>query len=464
MVRTRFAPSPTGYLHIGGARTALYAWAYARKHGGQFILRVEDTDQERSSADSVQAILDSMSWLGLDYDEGPVFQMDRLVRYREVAESLLIKGKAYWCYATPEELTAMREAQRGAGLKPRYDGRWRPENSVGKTPPEDIKPVLRFRNPDAGDVVWDDLVKGKISVSNEELDDFVLLRGDGTPTYNFGVVVDDHDMNLTHVIRGDDHVNNTPRQINVYQALNLEMPVFGHVPMILGDDGERLSKRHGAVSVTQYRDDGVLPDALLNYLARLGWSHGDEEVFTKNQFVAWFDLEHVSRSPAKFDGAKLNWINGEHIKLESNESLADIIRNSPATKEVKWEDGPDLPKLISLIKDRATSIHELVESVLVFFQKISISEEDRVKFLTPEIKPVIDSFTNSLRRVEWERASIGASIKNTLKEFGIKMPQLAMPLRLLLTGQTQTPAIDAVIELIGREQVLRRLEAGISSL
>ena len=355
MIRTRFAPSPTGYLHIGGARTALYAWAYARKHGGQFILRVEDTDQERSSEASVQAILDSMTWLGLDWDEGPIFQMDRLSRYREIAEVLVDSGNAYWCYATPEELTKMREEQRKMGVKPRYDGRWRPENAADLVPPEDVTPVLRFKNPDSGDVAWDDLVKGVITVSNTELDDFVLLRGDGTPTYNFGVVVDDHDMNLTHVIRGDDHVNNTPRQINVYRALGYELPAFGHVPMILGDDGERLSKRHGAVSVMHYRDQGFLPDAVLNYLARLGWSHGDDEIFSRDQFLEWFDLEHVNRSPAKFDATKLSWTNGEHINLADDELLADLVRANPGGQDIIWEDGPNLSDLIKLLKDRATS-------------------------------------------------------------------------------------------------------------
>ena len=464
MIRTRFAPSPTGYLHIGGARTALYAWAYAKKHGGQFILRVEDTDQERSSETSVQAIIDSMAWLGLDYDEGPIFQMDRLARYREVAEKLLESGSAYWCYASPEELTEMREKQRLAGIKPRYDGRWRPENGNGKLPPVGVKPVLRFKNPDSGDVRWDDLVKGEIVVSNEELDDFVLLRGDGIPTYNFGVVVDDFDMKLTHIIRGDDHVNNTPRQINVYQALNFAIPAFGHVPMILGGDGERLSKRHGAVSVTQYQDQGVLPGALLNYLARLGWSHGDEEVFSPEQFVDWFDLKQVSRSPAKFDAAKLSWVNGEHIKLERGEALAEIIRNILKNKSINWEEGPDLSRLIDLLKDRTTSMHDLAASVLIFFQEIRISEEDRLKFLSPDIKPAMDAFTKALREVEWNRSVIADSLKSILKEFGMKMPQLAMPLRLLLTGQTQTPAIDAVIELIGREQVVNRLETGLESI
>ena len=464
MIRTRFAPSPTGFLHIGGARTALYAWAYAKRHQGQFILRVEDTDQERSSEESVQAILDSMAWLGLDYDEGPIFQMDRLARYREVADRLLESGNAYWCYASPGELAEMRESQRAAGNKPRYDGRWRPENAIGKIAPEGVKPVLRFKNPDSGDVSWNDLVKGKITVSNEELDDFVLLRGDGTPTYNFGVVVDDYDMKLTHVIRGDDHVNNTPRQINVYRALSFDIPAFGHVPMILGSDGERLSKRHGAVSVTQYRDEGFLPGALLNYLARLGWSHGDTEVFTAEQFVDWFDLNQVSRSPAKFDAAKLSWINGEHIKLEEGETLAEIVRRNLESRVVNWEDGPDLSRLIDLLKDRATSMNELADSVLIFFQEIHISEEDRLKFLSAEIKPAINAVTKALREIEWSRSVIADSLKSILKEFGMKMPQLAMPLRLLLTGQTQTPAIDAVIELIGRERSVSRLETGLKLL
>ena len=464
MIRTRFAPSPTGYLHIGGARTALYAWAYARKHGGQFILRVEDTDQERSSQASVQAILDSMTWLGLDWDEGPIFQMDRLSRYREVADMLIASRNAYWCYATPEELTVMRETQRKSGLKPRYDGRWRPDNAVGQVPPEGVAPVLRFKNPDAGDVSWNDLVKGIITVSNAELDDFVLLRGDGTPTYNFGVVVDDHDMNLTHVIRGDDHVNNTPRQINVYRALNFKLPDFGHVPMILGDDGERLSKRHGAVSVMQYRDDGFLPDAVLNYLARLGWSHGDDEIFTREQFVEWFDLDHVNRSPAKFDGTKLSWTNGEHIKLSDDTFLADLIRANYNNKTINWQNGPELSELIKLLKDRATSLNDLSDSALMYFRDIQISQEDRLQFLTVDKKPILIHFTESLRSVEWERQKIASCIKFSLKEFQLKMPQLAMPLRLLLTGQTQTPAIDAIIELLGRDRALARLDAGLSEL
>ena len=322
MIRTRFAPSPTGYLHIGGARTALFSWAYARRHGGKFVLRIEDTDLSRSTAESTEAIFESMKWLGLDWDEGPFFQMQRMQRYRDVANQLLEGGHAYRCYASPDELTAMREQQRAQGLKPRYDGRWRPENAAGKTPPAGVDPVLRFRNPEHGEVTWNDLVKGPITVSNEELDDLVLLRADGVPTYNFGVVVDDRDMNITHVIRGDDHVNNTPRQINIFNALGFELPQFGHVPMILGHDGERLSKRHGAVSVMQYQQEGYLPEALVNYLARLGWSHGDDEIFSVTQLVEWFDFVNISRSPAKFDPVKLDWVNQQYLKTADDARLA----------------------------------------------------------------------------------------------------------------------------------------------
>src|SRR5512140_2186243 len=327
MIRTRFAPSPTGYLHVGGARTALFSWAYARKHGGRFVLRIEDTDLERSTETSVNAIIDGMKWLGLDWDEGPFFQMQRLARYREVAEQLLGADKAYWCYASKEELEHMREHQRARGAKPRYDGRWRPENAkrAGLTPPAGVKPVLRFRNPDEGAVTFIDLVKGPVTVANEEIDDLVILRADGVPTYNFGVVVDDMDMNITHVIRGDDHVNNTPRQVNISRALGAELPHFAHVPMILGPDGERLSKRHGAVSVMQYQEDGYLPEAVDNYLARLGWSHGDEELFSRERFVEWFDLAHVSRSAAQLNPEKLRWLNHQYVKNADPGRLAELV-------------------------------------------------------------------------------------------------------------------------------------------
>src|ERR1041384_5435915 len=327
-VRTRFAPSPTGYLHIGSVRTALFCWAYARHYRGQFILRIEDTDLERSTAESVQAILDGMRWVGLDWDEGPFFQMQRLARYREVAEALIAGGHAYRDYMSREELEALRKQQVEKGEKPRYDGRWRPERAkaLGLTPPKGVAPVVRFRTPEEGEVGWNDLVKGPISFPNAELDDLVLLRADGVPTYNFGVVVDDIDMDITYVIRGDDHVNNTPRQIHIFNALEARLPQFGHVPMILGADGERLSKRHGAVSVMQYKDEGYLPEALLNYLARLGWSHGDEEIFSREQLVEWFDLAHISKSPARFDPEKLAWLNAQYIKKADGARLGEILR------------------------------------------------------------------------------------------------------------------------------------------
>src|SRR5690242_264401 len=353
MIRTRFAPSPTGYLHIGGARTALFSWAYACRHGGKFVLRIEDTDLERSTRESVQAILDAMRWLGLDWDEGPFHQMQRLSRYREIAERLFKEGKAYRCYCTREELEQMRSAQRSRGEKPRYDGRWRDSK---KTPPPGVAPVIRFKNPLDGEVTFNDLVKGPITISNAELDDLVLLREDGVPTYNFGVVVDDLDMRITHVIRGDDHVNNTPRQINIFRALEAELPEFAHVPMILGADGERLYKRHGAVSVMQYAEDGYLPEALVNYLARLGWSHGNEEIFSKEQLVEWFDLAHVSRSPARFDADKLRWLNHQYVMRLSDAEFASLMRPAIEKQGGRLADGPDLEPVAGLVKSRSETV------------------------------------------------------------------------------------------------------------
>ena len=348
-VRTRIAPSPTGFLHLGTARTALFSWAYARHHGGDFILRVEDTDEARSTQEAVDQIIAAMKWLNLDYDEGPFFQMQRIDRYREVIGQMLSAGSAYPCYCTPAELDAMREAQRARGDKPRYDGRWRPEPGKAlPVVPEGVKPVIRFRNPVDGAVTWDDMVKGTITISNGELDDLIIARPGadagtliGTPTYNFCVVVDDWDMQISHVIRGDDHVNNTPRQINILRALGAELPVYGHVPMILGPDGDKLSKRHGAVSVTQYEDDGYLPEAMLNYLARLGWSHGDDELFSREQLVAWFDGHHLSKSPAQWDAAKLNWVNAHHLKALSDASLASQVSIRFAAR------GIDVPSTIT---------------------------------------------------------------------------------------------------------------------
>ncbi len=460
MVRTRFAPSPTGFLHIGGARTALFSWAYARRHGGRFVLRIEDTDLERSTEASTNAILESMRWLGLDWDEGPFFQMKRLARYKEAAERLVAAGHAYPCWATKEELDTMRESQRARGEKPRYDGRWRPERAkaAGLVAPKDRPSVIRFRTPEEGEVGWNDLVKGPIAFPNAELDDLVILRADGVPTYNFGVVVDDLDMNITHVIRGDDHVNNTPRQIHIFRALGNAMPQFGHVPMILGADGERLSKRHGAVSVTQYRDEGFLPEALDNYLARLGWSHGDEEMFTMAQLVEWFDLEHVSRSAAQFNPEKLAWLNQQYLKAADDARLAALVEPELRRLGMPLDSGPPLDPVVALLKDRATTIRHLAEAATLFYAEPKPDAALLEQHLTQAVRPALRTLAARLTETKsWDKAAIGAALKATLAASGLKMPQLAMPLRVLVTGRPQTPSVDAVLELLGRETVLARL-------
>jgi len=452
-VRTRFAPSPTGFLHIGGARTALFSWAYARRKGGKFILRVEDTDLERSTGESVNAILEGMKWLGLDWDEGPFFQMQRLARYKQVAEQLIASGNAYYDYMSREELEALRKEQLARGEKPRYDGRWRPERAKGKTPPKDRPPVIRFRTPEEGEVGWNDLVKGPVSFPNSELDDLVLLRADGVPTYNFGVVVDDLDMDITHVIRGDDHVNNTPRQIHIFNALRKNLPYFAHVPMILGADGERLSKRHGAVSVMQYRDEGYLPEAMVNYLARLGWSHGDDEMFPKESFVSWFDLQHVSRSAAQFNPDKLAWLNQQYIKAAPDARLAALVEPELRKRGAQPGKGPDLARVVALLKDRASTLVQLADEAMLFYAWTGGAKID----LDENVSKALRVLKARLASVPWNRAAINDAIKEVIKSSGLKMPQLAMPLRLLLTGRPQTPSIDAVLELLGRETVLLRL-------
>jgi glutamyl-tRNA synthetase len=459
MVRTRFAPSPTGYLHIGGARTALFCWAYARRHGGTFVLRIEDTDRERSTQRSVQAILDSMAWLGLDY-EGPYYQMERLDRYRALAEQLLESGHAYYCYASREELDALREQQRARGEKPRYDGRWRPENAkrAGLAPPPGVQPVIRFRNPEAGDVSWNDLVKGPISVSNAELDDLVLMRADGIPTYNFGVVVDDVDMAMSHVIRGDDHVNNTPRQINIYRALGAPLPAFAHVPMILGQDGERLSKRHGAVSVMQYHEEGYLPEALVNYLARLGWSHGNDEKFSREQLVEWFDLEHISRSPARFDGEKLRWLNQQYLKEADDDRLAGLTAPFLEAGGCRVEQGPPLAAVAALLKERVSTAKELADAAAYFYRALEPSEEMTREHYQPAVRGALEDLRGRLAAIEWNRARINETVKAVVAQHKLKLPRLAMPLRVMVCGTPQTPSIDATLELIGREAVLERMD------
>jgi len=447
-VRTRFAPSPTGFLHIGGARTALFSWAYARRHGGKFILRIEDTDLERSTAQSVEAILEGLRWLGIDWDEGPFFQMQRLARYKEVAEQLIAAGHAYYDYMPKQELDALRAQQMARGEKPRYD------RAIGSRYRGEGPAPVRFRTPQDGHVGWNDLVKGPISFPNAELDDLVLLRADGVPTYNFGVVVDDLDMGITHVIRGDDHVNNTPRQIHIFDALGKKLPAFAHVPMILGADGERLSKRHGAVSVTQYRDDGCLPEALVNYLARLGWSHGNEEVFPMEQFVEWFDLAHVSRSAAQFNPEKLSWLNQQYIKVADDARLASLVSSILARS-------PDekLQKIVHLLKDRASSIPQLADEAKLFYQ-LEVPPSPPADL---EVAKALRILKARLTSVEWSRAAIGEAIKDAVKSSGLKMPQVAMPLRQIVTGRTQTPSIDAVLELLGRDVVLHRLTRSLDS-
>jgi len=458
-VRTRIAPSPTGFLHLGTARTALYSWAYARHHRGQFILRIEDTDVARSTQDSVEQILASMRWLGLDVDEGPIYQMQRLERYQAVAEQLIASGQAYRCYCTPAELEAMREGQRARGEKTRYDGRWRPE--PGKVLPEapgDVSPVVRLKNPLAGNVTWHDLVKGDISINNREIDDLILLRPDGVPTYNFAVVVDDWDMAITHVFRGDEHVNNTPWQINIFRALGAPLPQFGHCPIILGDDGLKLSKRRGAVSVTAYEDAGYLPEAMLNYLARLGWSHGDDELFTREQMVAWFDGSHLARSPAQWDPAKLAWVNAHYIKQADDLRLAALVQAQLASRGVTAPDLDLLARGCALFKDRCNTTVELADWLQMYFAAVAPSGADVAAHVTEAVRPALLGLRERLASVAWDKASIAAAIKDALVAHQLKMPQLAPALRVLVCGRAQTPSIDAVLALFAREVVLARLQ------
>ena len=466
-VRTRIAPSPTGLLHVGTARAALFSWAFARHHGGEFILRIEDTDVVRSTQASVDSILQSMAWLGFDHDEGPYYQMQRIARYREVIAQMLAAGTAYRCYCTSEELDAMREAQRARGDKPRYDGRWRPEQGKTLPPvPDGVPPVVRFRNPLDGDVRWGDMIKGPISISNHELDDLVIARADaqgsggiGTPTYNFCVVVDDWDMRITHVIRGDDHVNNTPRQINILRALDAELPVYGHAPMILGPDGEKLSKRHGAVSAVQYRDDGFLPEAMVNYLARLGWSHGDDELFSREQLVAWFDGHHLAKSPAQWDLAKLRWVNAHYLKLADDARLSRLVADQFAARGVEVSADTRLATMCALFKDRCATTVELADWLSMYFIDIVPAPADLAVHVTDLVRPALLSLREALASIDWNKAAIQQTIKQVIGSHGLKMPQLAMALRVLVCGRTQTPSIDAVLELFPRERVLAGLRA-----
>jgi len=461
-IRTRFAPSPTGFIHLGNIRSALYPWAFARANGGDFILRIEDTDLERSNQASVDVIIEGMAWLGLDHDEGPFYQMQRMDRYKEVLQQLQASGHVYPCYMSVQELDALREKQMEAKEKPRYDGTWRPEPGKTLPPiPQGVQPVLRFKNPQAGSVVWEDKVKGRIEISNEELDDLVIARpaqnGEsvGAPTYNFCVVVDDIDMTITHVVRGDDHVNNTPRQINIFKALGKEPPVYAHLPTVLNEQGEKMSKRNGAKAVTQYRDEGYLPDAMVNYLARLGWSHGDEEIFSRAQFLEWFNLDHLGRSAAQFDEAKLRWVNAQHMKAMADEALAPLV--IPYLAKLGLVADNRLIELCGLLKDRCDTLVALAQWVALFYGDVHPIAEDITKHVTEEVKPAVQALSVALASCEWSVVTIASTIKEVLAATGLKMPALAMPVRVLVMGTPQTPSLDKVLYLCGREKVLSRL-------
>lgn len=460
-VRTRFAPSPTGFLHVGGARTALFCYLFARRHGGDFVLRIEDTDRERSTQESVDAILHGMDWLGLDYDEGPVYQTQRFDRYKEVIQDLLDRDLAYYCYCSRERLDALREEQKAAGLKPRYDGRC--ADGVA-APPEGVQPVVRFRNPKDGVVQFNDAVRGEVTISNTELDDLIIARADGTPTYNFTVVVDDLDMNITHVVRGDDHVNNTPRQINIMRALGASEPQFAHLPMILGPDGQRLSKRHGAVSVLQFRDDGYLPDALLNYLVRLGWSHGDQEVFSRAEMIDLFALDGVNKAAATFDMDKLGWLNQHYLKESAPESLTSAFEYQLQQMAVSPANGPELGEVIVAQRERAQTLREMAEQSVFYFQEPDGFDEGAAK---KHLRPVAAEPLLALRArladvSDWQAETLGVVVNDTVEALELKLGKLAQPLRVALSGRAATPGIDITLALVGKERTLARIDKALA--
>ncbi|WP_341902405.1 glutamate--tRNA ligase [Polaromonas sp. YR568] len=457
--RTRFAPSPTGFIHLGNIRSALYPWAFARATGGDFILRIEDTDLERSSQEAVDVIIEGMRWLGLDHDEGPFYQMQRMDRYKTVLAEMQDAGHVYPCYMSVAELDALREKQMAAKEKPRYDGTWRPEPGKTLPPiPAGVQPVLRFKNPQGGSVVWEDKVKGRIEISNDELDDLVIARPDGTPTYNFCVVVDDIDMAITHVIRGDDHVNNTPRQINIFRALGHDVPVYAHLPTVLNEQGEKMSKRNGAKPVTQYAAEGYLPDAMVNYLARLGWSHGDDEIFSRAQFIDWFNLDHLGKSAAQFDEAKLRWVNAQHLKATADDVLAGMVQPFLLTLGVTGQDSAWVARACGLFKDRCSTLVELASWLQLLVTGGVPTSDDLATHVTDAVKPAIARLSTALAACEWSRPAIAAAIKQVLADSNMKMPQLAMPVRVLVMGTPQTPSLDAILELMTRDDVLTRLK------
>ena len=459
-VRTRFAPSPTGYLHIGGVRTALFNWLYARHCGGTFILRIEDTDRERSTDESVQAILDGMAWMGLDYDEGPVYQTGRLERYQRVIDQLLDAGKAYRCYCTKEELDKIREEQRAQGIKPRYNRHCRDRHNPERP---DARPVIRFKNPLQGSVAFDDAIRGKVVISNDELDDLVIARTNGGPTYNFAVVVDDIDMEITHVIRGDDHVNNTPRQINIFKALGAALPVFAHVPMIVGGDGQRLSKRHGAVSVLQYRDEGFLPEAMRNYLVRLGWSSGDQEIFSLDEMISSFDIQNVNRAASSFDSDKLKWLNQHYIKASDSAQLVALLSDRLKGRGIDVSGGPPVDDVVSALRERAQTLGEMADKSEYFFSDFEDYDTKAAqKHLRPIVRDMLADVRSRLSVVEpWCAELIHAQVIATVEDYDAKLGKLAQPLRVAVSGTAATPPIDETLLLVGKARTLERIDRAL---
>jgi glutamyl-tRNA synthetase len=458
-MKTRFAPSPTGYLHIGGARTALFSWLYARKHGGNFVLRIEDTDRERSTLESVNAILEGMTWLGLDYDEGPFYQTERFDRYDQIIQKLLDTGHAYKCYCSKERLEKTRALQMAKKEKPRYDGHCRNL----REPVEGVEPVIRFKNPTDGFVVIDDAIKGKVVVQNQELDDLIIARSDGTPTYNLTVIVDDLDMEISHVIRGDDHLNNTPRQINMLKALDATLPRYAHAPMILGSDGKRLSKRHGAVSVMQYREEGYLPEALLNYLVRLGWSHGDQEIFTLDELIEKFDIADVNSAASTFNPEKLLWLNQQYIKNGDPEHIAHHLSWHLGNLGIDPAEGPDILEVIKVQQDRAKTLVEMAQGCVCFYKQFEEFEPDAAK---KHLRPVVQEPLQALReRIDtlepWNAESIHKVITDTAEQFDLKMGKIGMPLRVAVTGGGISPSIDVTMALIGKQRCLQGIDKAL---
>jgi glutamyl-tRNA synthetase len=460
-IKTRFAPSPTGYLHVGGVRTALFSWLYARKHGGKFVLRIEDTDLERSTQESVNAILEGMTWLGLEYDEGPFYQTHRFERYNEVIGRLIDKGLAYRCNCSKERLEALREQQMAQKEKPRYDGHCR-DADVGPDEPH----VIRFRNPQGGEVVIDDLIRGRVVVANTELDDLVIRRSDGSPTYNLTVVVDDHDMGITHVIRGDDHLNNAPRQINMLNALEWDVPRYAHVPMILGDDGARLSKRHGAVSVMQYLRDGYLPEALLNYLVRLGWSHGDQELFSLDEMIQLFDLDGVNHAPSSFSTEKLRWLNQQHLKDSDPARIAHLLSSHLGDLDIDPAGGPDLVEVIKAQRERASTLVELAEISRFYYQDFeAIDAKAAKKAFKAGADEALDAVRTKLAALgDWQREAIHEAIQAAVDELGVGFGKVAMPLRVAVTGGAPSPDLDLTLFLVGRDATVRRIDKAIERI